>query len=1048
MKQQADRSSSRRDFIKLSTLLTTGAAVAPSLLGSCRKKSVARSNIELFDILRGLKVAVRTSKDHLKAQHDQCVAQKDAQAIFAFVRDRIQTLPNVMAYISAPGSERISELRWGASACLRYAGGTFLEKALLLANMLEQAGYATSLRKGPFHIATIGYDRVFFRDFDSLFAVDENHKEMWNEIPNRFKQSPKSIGPDDASHQAAVTQVLKSLPQNFVYPAYDWSKLCQQMYEVETSIDGKTVVFNPSIAAAALGESFIAGKSVKCAKPTLTEKLKVSLLLGNAKNPQKPVEFVSGDIPLEILFGNQLVVSFQSSLDAITQLTAPRYAITTLTPVIGLAGDVSDDDKKKYTFFSKSIHLDGRILERKEDVLLVDGTAISPAREHPELRAKTSELAMSVGISRFPTVDVFADALDAQGSRIDGMEGADFLLFEDGVSIPYQVLRNKPQPVKILILIDYSGSMPKPFRDDGGDQVFVKELLSKLSALQVNAEFRVANFAQDELLYTMGWSTSNDEVLASMSQIQKKAVAGSQLWEVLQKATSSEASMVLFLTDGGAVDNPSMEEKMKLSEGCPAVILGIGEQVKQEVIDAMADYSGGISRAFADHAPALDFLLDYTKKNSAKSYHLAYKSHSADTNARKVQLHLKDRDLRVESSFTAPAIKERIAPGWTGIYLKIHYKNKTVTRKLAGMPINQQVETFNPVLVDYQRETNAAFFGDFRVCVEGAEPNTANLLEELVDARLDQETYWKSYRAKKTNDAIAALEKGFHSYPDRYFHMQQRFAKNSGKDFITYQDGLKVTLFSTLPAKDGNMTQNVDLLPFTQWRTMALDPKNAFERTIDYSLRYMNLERANFTWSTMALLKDQTLESKNRPNTGLWLRNLSKQLTDKDLYANWDWAVREATGDAASNQLFVLPSQPDKIAFYTLHQDSGSMLGMIKNAAGGAGEDMQSRYDELNRLMSFMQLSLGKLNLVSPAFQLWVELEKAKMKWLTTATITLMTMQAPSPGEIDDMFYSSACDFLFAAIGSYVEVIGALGDISTVLDFMSLPHISGCSVER
>lgn len=1038
---------SRRDFIKSAALLTAATTIVPTALSGCKKKSNFTAKTDPFEIMRDLQVAVRSSKDHLRTRQQACIDSKDQATIFAFVRDEIQTLPNPMSWLSVPGQEKTTEQRWGATACLRYAGGTFLEKALLLISLLEQAGFKANLVHGDFDISAVGYARVFFREFDTTFAIDESQKDALVNVPERFKNTPNVLSSSDESYQSALKQVLAAIPSDFTYPSYDWQKLCQKMYEVEITHEGKTIRLNPSIADAKLGDTFIGGKSVKSTRPTFSEKIKVSLSISNARNPQKPVEFTKGEIPLEKLFGNQLIVSFQSNLDSMVQLSTPRYAITTLTPIIAVAGDLTDEEKRKFTFFGKSIHLDGRTLEVKQDQLFVDGIAMPPSREHPELRSRSARMELTTSTTRFPTVDVYADVLDTSGNRIEGMEGADFFLSEDGQSIPFRLRRNQQIPVKILLVIDYSGSMPAEFRS-GGDKVFARDVLEKIATIQANATFRVANFKGDQLLYTADWNGSIDEVIGSMDQMVEKNMAGSQLWSVLARATKSDASMVMFLTDGGAVDNPSMEEKISLSAGCPAMILGIGDQVKTVVTQSMADYSGGIYRPFEEKSIVLDFMIDYIKQHGTKSYHFDYLAQATAANQRKVTLELKETSIENSTEYLAPALKERLSPGWTGIYLTLQYRNKTVTRKLAGMPINNQVEAINPVLSSYQRETNAAFFGDYRICIEGAEPNTADLLDELIAARLDQETYWRAYRAKKTDEAMLALDQGFHSYPDRYFHMQQRFAKNSGDDFISYQDGIKAILFSTIPGANGQMTQNVDVLPFTQWRTLAQDPKRAFEQTIAYSLKCMHLESGNFDWSTASLLKDKTLHARTKPEITTWLREQSKLMDDKNLFANWDWALSEATGSTLPDHFYLIPEQSEHISFYTVHRNSGSLLGIIRNAAGGAGEDMQSRYDELSRLMSFMQLTLGKLSLVSPAFQLWVELEKAKMKWLTTATITLMTMQAPSPGEIDEMFYSSACDFLFAAIGGYVEIIGTLGDISTVLDFMSLPHISGCGVER
>lgn len=1017
----------RRDFIQIMGLLTIG--IPLSTFSSC---SLLEKVTDPYEALLLLQKEIRKSSDYLPTRKAEAVASKDPKKIFAFVRDSIQTYPMAVSqhirYEESVGF-RSFNYRWGDKGCLRYGAGTFYEKAHLLKSMLHEAGFEAKLLYGPFDIDKTGWDKVFFYPYDLPFDADFPRAIQ----KETFRSRPiEAIKLDDQRVDQVFQNIKKSMPEDMRYVDPDWSKLVEFIDVVELEYEGQKVLLNPSIRDAEFGKSYIERVQGVSNKNQRRENIWVRLSLINSSEPHRPITFIENTFSPEQLFGNQLAIQFQSHLSTYDQLTLPRNRNQTFTPVMGLTGaNIMAEEQQQFVKKGKTIRINGDTLEVKNNQLIVNDHPVLKGEEHPELRKQIRTLKGKVWPDAFPKIDLRFRADDKNDEMVNGLAGPDFDLLENGIPVPFECYPQKRDSQKVLLLFDFSGSVPKKFKDEQA-VTFAKTLMESVQQQVPDAQFRAATLVgliHYKLVLAPKWTKDISELEKQMVHIKGLWDHCSSIWNALADATQeADADLIVIVTDGDSAYDGNLTKKKKIvARGCPVVALGVGEDQNKDCLDEMAVLSSGIYRSVTEHQEAISFISTFANDLKFRPYHLSYFSADPDTKDKELTLSVKENEVEEIFRFVVPDRVSNINPGWIGIQLEIGYEHKSVRRKLAGIPTYSRNPIRNPVLPQYREETEAALFGNYTLCFEGTEPTTAILLDELIEAKLSQRKVMQAIQNGTGKETIEAIEKGFYSYPEDYFQMHHAFAPSNGDNFFCFQNGIRATLFSSYPNVKGTVIKAVDILPFSQWRTIHQDSKLSFEMSTRHSLQLMNLEAFNYPKATLNLIPQSTLDWLTRRAAEDWMRTVE----GADIYGKWKTALHNS-----AHQVHLIPTDRQPVAFYDLDVNSGTVFAQLINGSGGGEQETRERFARLDRALTAFDQAFKRLG-VGPAVGAWIGLEKKKLEYLMIATIAIYTMDAgQASDELNKTLKKHLCNQFEDAAAN---AAGGLGEIyKDVLDFVGV----------
>jgi hypothetical protein len=342
----------------------------------------------------------------------------------------------------------------------------------------------------------------------------------------------------------------------------------------------------------------------------------------------------------------------------------------------------------------------------------------------------------------------------------------------------------------------------------------------------------------------------------------------------------------------------------------------------------------------------------------------------------------------------------------------------------------------NPVTEDHAKAARNALFGEFQISFEGEAPTASATLDNVLGSLLSLEPLVASLPGGTEAGMIAAMEKGVIRLPSQWVALNSKFGDPITKSTFTYQEGWRVVLFSSVPVDDGQIEDRSDVLSFTNWRTISKDPALAQETSLANSLRLSLVETANFDTSTGAILRDRKLESFNA--SGFGSKHLS--LKDESLKRSWMEAVKNRE-PLAKNELALVSADSRIDAYWTINSQSGSVLGFLHNGSGGgATSDTERYFNSIDSGLQAFDKVMGKLNLVSPAFAVWVQLERIKVAKVKLATMLLLSMDGSIDivdfedqlrGEIRDW----ARDLALEQAGNF---IGPIGDFNSLRDWYEL----------
>ncbi len=263
-------------------------------------------------------------------------------------------------------------------------------------------------------------------------------------------------------------------------------------------------------------------------------------------------------------------------------------------------------------------------------------------------------------------VNVVFSALDRRNRLVPGLNGGDFLVFEDRVPQTIQrfsAASGSDVPLTIALLIDTSASIRDMLDDEKQAAAeFLRGVVCKGKDLALLIEFN------SEVNLVHDFTHNPEELIASMQSLRvggSTALYDGVLFAVSEKLKSEMGRKVIVLiTDGGdTVSNASQEAAIETAQQRDVLIYGIGFRshyfdAKFEALTRLADETGG---QFISPRATLGQMQDAfqsIRKELQAQYSLAYTSTNTnrDGSYRSIQVRCKRGgvQIRTRKGYYAP----------------------------------------------------------------------------------------------------------------------------------------------------------------------------------------------------------------------------------------------------------------------------------------------------------------------------------------------------------------------------------------------------------
>jgi hypothetical protein len=143
----------------------------------------------------------------------------------------------------------------------------------------------------------------------------------------------------------------------------------------------------------------------------------------------------------------------------------------------------------------------------------------------------------------------------------------------------------------------------------------------------------------------------------------------------------------------------------------------------------------------------------------------------------------------------------------------------------------------------------------------------------------------------------------------------------------------------------------------------------------------------------------------------------------------------------AKHELALVPDDSQIDAYWALNTETGSILGFLRNGTGGGETSDTERYfNSIDSGLQAFDKVMSKLNLVSPAFAVWVQLERIKVAKVKLATMLLLTMDGSIDiGDFEDQLRGEIRDWARdLALEQAGKFIGPIGDFNNLRDWYEM----------
>ncbi|MGH2459477.1 MAG: VWA domain-containing protein [Chloroflexota bacterium] len=258
--------------------------------------------------------------------------------------------------------------------------------------------------------------------------------------------------------------------------------------------------------------------------------------------------------------------------------------------------------------------------------LLLPLTLAAPVAEAANLSVSVQQ----IDVSQFPQVQGFVSVTDSQGIPIAGLDNRAFQVLEDGTAVSnfsFNPVINSQEPIAVTFVLDISGSM-----NDNGKLAGAKQATDAfIDTMAPNDSAALITFS-DTVNLNQGYTHDKNVLKNAVGQL--KANGNTAIYDAvakgasLQSSTNARRRIMLLMTDGD--DNRSKESvdgaiAAAKTSGTPVFVVGLGTDVKKDVLDKIAGSTGGqaVYAATGDQLQK-DFL--YLSDELRREYSFQYTS--------------------------------------------------------------------------------------------------------------------------------------------------------------------------------------------------------------------------------------------------------------------------------------------------------------------------------------------------------------------------------------------------------------------------------------
>ncbi len=903
-----------------------------------------------FGIWAELQRSLRQSPDHLVAAADRVVAAADPAAIHAFVRDQIATYP--------PLDPRacVTEMRWGVRATLRGGAGTPREKAELLAQLYQRAGFQARVVKGSLVDTSPATLRsIYFRRIERRFApaIEQSTLDAYNAaLGNTTARAPDVIDPSGSEAAAIAAAISAALPSGLAPHGNPEPTLQLNGFSlaplVAVSVNGQTKYANPIFPDASFGDSRTSDIPVPAPAPDSPLSVTLRLSASSAADPTRRLPILEGIFGADDLVGRYLALEFAPVGSADVVLRQAARDLRAFLPVVSLRGpDVDDATRSRLARTGTIVTLGGDFIQRVDGGVSLNGVPIAlPSSPNPAATQRVASLSVRANSAAFPRVGLSVRALDSGGRAVTGLTGADFQVSDAGAAEGFLVTSTPDQPPRVMLVVDTDDTLDT----HESTAQFARQLTSAVVASFPNASIQVGG--GDIVRYDL--LQDPDAVIAQIGSGDTDAA-----WRVLAELNRQRPTVIVMASEFNPGPNVLEADKAAVAAGAPVIAIGVsdvsfgGTLLDTATMNQVAQLSGGIALPGGGIAASINAVLGLLQQRlQAPPYLLEYVAPEEGPAQRTVTVNVGGRSA--SDIYPVPIAGRRAAPAaLAGLYLTIEVGGVAATRVLAGYSGSIAPPPGTALDSAILEQVRGMLFGTTFVSVEGAAPSISTQLDDLLSVKLATRPLWDAVKSRDAEAVRNALKSAANLFPVTLQTMQSPLRGAVDGSSLTYETGLRVVCYTQHPRFGVGFNNRVDVLPQTRWATLSDRADASFQKTIARTASLAILESHTSTTNTARLLADRTLMS------------LPPGTVIPELLTFVDAARRRELADLLNqypNHYRVLPRQGFPPAFWAVEQYTGSVLGILPDGTGGGSSSAGcAAYQDASALINLLGAAAGVL---------------------------------------------------------------------------------------
>ncbi len=938
-----------RQLFFIVTLWVSGCQCqAPSLLDGGMDAGVAYDE---FDAWREMREVIRKSPDAVPARAEALVAAKDAQGLFALVRDDIALLPT-----TNHGLEQASTLiRWGARATLRGQAGTPRERAELLKELYIRAGFTAEVVVGaPIAGSTVmgllakGPQRAL------SYQVTAEQAARWKTVlsvdPKRAPPAP--LDEDGGVRSAILAQIRPLLPTPPAAVAFD--PTLDEVPLVRVVINGSIQYANPNLDNTTFGSSFTMETPVIALAPLKERQLRVALSAARSANPGETFILAEHTWNASDVAGRTVTAAFNAPLSRAEAGKLRVGEADAFIPVFVVRGDGLDAaGTQALSVVGTPVLRDGtRVMATMDGGLTLAGEAIARGPTSAATLTSVTTVSVTANAQAFPDIELWVSAKKSDGTRVSALASDAFRIQEDGKNVSASLRRTSAGAPRVVLLFDRSTSIPAEFVT--GAATIGHSIADAVITQFPGAQLQVA------ALDINGPAVSGPMVstLADVdAQLAALSGTGSEVWTALDHFADSRATCILAITDAVIDGVLSPQMATRLVSGPSVLVAGVGA-VDVAAAARIAEVTRG--RVLQNVTPTnlAVSVTTFLAERLEFDYRIVYRAPTMGANPRRVTVSVRAPGTATANVSYVPPLAPVAGSALSALYLTIETDGHSVTRLLAGGAAGSAAN---------REEVAGALFGKYVLGVEAGAPSLTTLLDEHLTERFQAEPGVDALRA---GDAAAIAQAAkltlFRSPTDlRFFSGARPGEAEPGN--LTFADGLTVTLHATRPVLGVKVVRRFDMLPLVPRETVSFSGAQTKHTTTERTVFLAAFESERFPTNTARALAGKTL-ARFDPLT-----------IDQTFGARWSGVAYPAYADYD----VLAPSDGSVVAFWAVHRRTGEVIGVMPNGGIGEGESTQMLVDRLLTLLD----AAGRAGeaIGYEGVKAWADLEATKVTLLGSA---------------------------------------------------------------